>query len=185
MPTCSCGALLTDALMGSGFALIVFDAQGEERVRNTAYADRVAQHPGTGLEERVASAVAHALSAGPDGLREAAAITVDDVRYLIRFVPLPAGLMAEEPLVAAGLVRLSGLPLTVANLVGRYGLTRREAEVARLLARGYSNKAVAAELRVSPYTARNHARAVMVRLGVASRAKAAALVNRDFGPGAG
>lgn len=171
--------------MGSGFALIVFDGAGEERFRNGAYTTRASQHPGGGLEAEVTAVVLDAMARSPAGLREAFGFTVDGVRYLVRFVPLPAGLLADVPLVAAGLVRLSGLPLTTANLMDRYGLTRREAQVARLLAHGYSNKAVATELKLSPYTARNHARAVMARLGVSSRAKAASLVNGDFGPGAG
>lgn len=169
--------------MGSGFALAFYDERGVERFRNPAFEDRVAQHPGHGLEDTVAEAVRSALAQDPPAVRDAIRVTVDRVRYLLRFVPLPAGLLGTEPLFAAGLVRLSGMPLTLANLTARYGLTRREAEVARLLARGYSNKAVAAELGVSPYTARNHARAVMTRLGVGSRAKAASLINADFGPG--
>ncbi len=171
--------------MDSGFALAVFDAHGTEHFRNHAFVERLSQHAGEALEPMVKQAVSDALVQGVVAQRDAIRITADDVLYLIRFVALPGGLITVEPSFAIGLVRQSGMPMTEANLAARYGLTRREAQVARLLARGYSNKAVAVELDLSPYTARNHTRAVMARLGVSSRAKAASLLNSDFGPGVG
>jgi DNA-binding CsgD family transcriptional regulator len=53
------------------------------------------------------------------------------------------------------------------------GLTPRQAEVAVLLARGWSNKRVALELGIRPKTARRHTEAVLRALGVASRAAVA------------
>jgi len=53
------------------------------------------------------------------------------------------------------------------------GLTRREAEVARLLAQRLSNAEVAAALSVSAHTARHHTERVMHKLGVTSRAEVA------------
>lgn len=52
----------------------------------------------------------------------------------------------------------------------RFGLTPREIDVAKLLARGLSNKQVAEELRVSPNTAQSHTRRVLGKLGTRSRA---------------
>ena len=57
----------------------------------------------------------------------------------------------------------------------RLGLTPRQAEVAVLLARRYSDKEIAAALSVSFYTARHHVEAVLGRLGV-SRLQVGALV---------
>ncbi len=56
----------------------------------------------------------------------------------------------------------------------QYGLTEREAEVARLLAEGRRNNAIAAALGISPHTARHHTQRVLAKLGVHSRAEAGA-----------
>ena len=53
------------------------------------------------------------------------------------------------------------------------GLTDREVEVLRLLARGLSRKQVAAQLIISEKTAGHHAEAIYRKLGVSSRAAAA------------
>jgi DNA-binding NarL/FixJ family response regulator len=53
-------------------------------------------------------------------------------------------------------------------------LTRREAEVVRLLGAGCSNKEMALALVVSPNTVRAHLQSISVKFGVSSRAKIAA-----------
>jgi DNA-binding CsgD family transcriptional regulator len=50
-----------------------------------------------------------------------------------------------------------------------FGLTAREASVARLLARRRSNAEIASALNISPYTARRHTENVMHKLSVRSR----------------
>jgi DNA-binding NarL/FixJ family response regulator len=52
------------------------------------------------------------------------------------------------------------------------GLTPREAEVLRLLARGRSNKEIARRLVLGPRTVSNHLEHVCTRLRVSSRAAA-------------
>jgi putative nucleotidyltransferase with HDIG domain len=52
------------------------------------------------------------------------------------------------------------------------GLTAREVEVLRLLARGYSNKEIAEQLVISPHTAGTHVQHVFTKLGVTNRARA-------------
>jgi DNA-binding CsgD family transcriptional regulator len=56
----------------------------------------------------------------------------------------------------------------------RHGLTRRETEVALLLAEGLSNDGLAERLFISPHTARRHTENVLAKLGLHSR-KALAL----------
>ncbi|MGZ4279378.1 MAG: response regulator transcription factor [Solirubrobacteraceae bacterium] len=53
-------------------------------------------------------------------------------------------------------------------------LSRREAEVVRLLADGLDTRAVAAELRLSDVTVRRHVSSAVAKLGVADRAAAIA-----------
>src|SRR6478672_11926371 len=56
----------------------------------------------------------------------------------------------------------------------RYGLTRREHQVADLLARGKSNATIARQLGISAHTARHHTQRVLAKLEVHSRAEAGA-----------
>ncbi|MDF1505902.1 DNA-binding response regulator [Roseisolibacter sp. H3M3-2] len=66
------------------------------------------------------------------------------------------------------------------ELVARFGLTLRQAAVARLLAEGLSNPEIAAALSISRFTARNHAEQVLVKVGVPSRGRVAAALRAAY-----
>lgn len=68
-------------------------------------------------------------------------------------------------------------PFPAGILRDRYNLTRREIEVARLLAEGETNLEVAAALGVSAPTARHHTESVMLKLGVNARGKIAVILS--------
>jgi DNA-binding CsgD family transcriptional regulator len=53
----------------------------------------------------------------------------------------------------------------------RYGLTRKEACVARLIAEDQTNEEIATQLSISPHTARHHTERVLAKLDVRSRTK--------------
>ena len=55
---------------------------------------------------------------------------------------------------------------------GPAGLTAREIDVLRLVARGMSHKEIATQLVISPKTARNHIEHIYVKIGAANRATA-------------
>jgi len=57
---------------------------------------------------------------------------------------------------------------------GPSALTPRELQIAELIARGLSNRAIAAELVISPATAARHVANIFAKLGVTSRAQVAA-----------
>jgi DNA-binding NarL/FixJ family response regulator len=53
------------------------------------------------------------------------------------------------------------------------GLTDREVEVLRLVARGHTNRAIAEELFISPKTVGHHVESIYGKIGVSTRAGAA------------
>jgi DNA-binding NarL/FixJ family response regulator len=59
-----------------------------------------------------------------------------------------------------------------------YGLTDRQLDILRRLARGHTNAQIAAELVLSVRTVDHHVSAVLSKLGVTSRSEAAAAVSR-------
>jgi len=63
------------------------------------------------------------------------------------------------------------------------GLTRREAEVLRLVARGYTNREIAAELVISVKTAGVHVQHILRKLDAPNRREAAAIAHRLALPG--
>ena len=58
----------------------------------------------------------------------------------------------------------------------RAALTQREYEIAELIGGGLSNKAIAAELSISPTTAARHVANIMAKLGFSSRTQIAAWI---------
>jgi DNA-binding NarL/FixJ family response regulator len=52
-------------------------------------------------------------------------------------------------------------------------LSAREVEVLQLLARGFDNNEIAAEMSISPRTAKNHVSSILGKLGVVNRIQAA------------
>ena len=67
-------------------------------------------------------------------------------------------------------MRLAGDREVAAELsLGRFGLTRREAQIVRLLARRATNREIADLLDVSPHTVRHHVENIFAKLGIHSR----------------
>lgn len=64
---------------------------------------------------------------------------------------------------------------TCPNELDRHGLTMRELEVLDLIAKGFSNKRIAAALFLSIHTVKRHVANITSKLGARSRAEAAAL----------
>lgn len=64
------------------------------------------------------------------------------------------------------------------------GLTPRQGEVLRYLARGMSNKNIASELRISQSTVKAHIKELMLRLGATNRTQIVASLNSNYQPDA-
>ncbi|WP_432494774.1 response regulator [Kineococcus gypseus] len=103
--------------------------------------------------------------------------------YLLKDVTLEQLVGAVRALAAGGTLLLPALterllraaaarPAAPADLGAPEPLTRRELEVLRLLAAGWSNKEVAAALHLAPGTVKNHVTAVLLKLGVRDRTRA-------------
>ena len=58
-------------------------------------------------------------------------------------------------------------------------LSPREGEIARLIARGLPNKAIATILEISPWTVNTYLRRIFVKLEVSSRAEMIARIRKD------
>ncbi|HEV2252894.1 MAG TPA: LuxR C-terminal-related transcriptional regulator [Streptosporangiaceae bacterium] len=89
--------------------------------------------------------------------------------------------LASEDAVALALEEGTGPPLSVVETyevaaAPPSSLTRREQQIAALIAAGHSNKDIAAELSISPTTAARHVANILAKLGFRSRTQIAAWV---------
>jgi DNA-binding CsgD family transcriptional regulator len=89
---------------------------------------------------------------------------------LLGFQRLAAARHADA---AAALLRSLGAPIRT-DPKGVGGLTGREVQVLRLVARGLSNQEIATALVISEHTARRHLQNIFAKIGVSSRAAATA-----------
>ncbi|HEY3557853.1 MAG TPA: helix-turn-helix transcriptional regulator [Kribbella sp.] len=89
--------------------------------------------------------------------------------------PAKARALAAETL---PLARALGMTPWTERLQRSDPLSQREREVAVLIARGCSNREIAAELVISERTAQNHVQHILIKLGFANRAQVAAWVSK-------
>ena len=97
---------------------------------------------------------------------------------------------ARTELEALGAVRDADAAAALMRSLGAKGragpraaglLSRRETEALRLLADGLSNREIAARLFISPKTVEHHVSRVYAKLGVSTRAEAAAYAALNLG----
>lgn len=79
---------------------------------------------------------------------------------------------------AAALLRSLGAPVRTGPK-GSAALTKREAEILELIGHGLSNREIADRLYISPRTAEHHVGRILTKLGLRSRAEAAAYAVRS------
>jgi DNA-binding NarL/FixJ family response regulator len=89
------------------------------------------------------------------------------------------GELLRSPQMAARLFRQLGAVRPASLPDSACTLTRREREVSTLLARGLSDKEIAAQLHISLTTAKNHVHVVLEKLQISRRGEAAARLRDD------
>jgi DNA-binding CsgD family transcriptional regulator len=98
--------------------------------------------------------------------------------YRLRGVLLPPEVVpGGAGTILVELERTGNGALREVDLRTQFGLTAREIEVSRLLARGMSDCSIAERLGISTRTAEHHAEHVLRKLGVASRSAVAAVLS--------
>jgi DNA-binding CsgD family transcriptional regulator/tetratricopeptide (TPR) repeat protein len=117
-----------------------------------------------GQRATAAAAALRAAAAAADGHAPLLAqVRLLAERARIPLQPLPVGTPETPP---------------PAQAPARFGLTRRELAVLRLLAAGRTNAQIGAELYISPSTASVHVTSILRKLGVSGRVQAAAVAER-------
>lgn len=158
--------ILMDIRMGSGDGITAC-----REVKAALPETRVLMLTSFGTEEAVLSSIMAGASGfllkntGRDGLLKAVRTLAGGGALLD---PAVTGAMMEK---LASLASKNG-PDELAEL------TEREREVLTLVARGKTNKEIAAELVISEATARNHVSHIFEKLGLTRRSEAAALATR-------
>ena len=98
--------------------------------------------------------------------RRVAALLKADAEVALVGVAEDADIVLSERVLRTG-------PVVVESPNG--ALSARELDVLRLVARGFGNKEIAAELRITTHTVKFHLAAVLEKLGVRSRTEAVSL----------
>lgn len=153
---------------------LVLDREGKLLYRNPSFADLVPLHPDRDTLVDAGREMARGLLSDDERLRfdpETArkAVPVGEDVVLLTAVLVGEGVFDVGPVVLVTLHADEPRPPDGRTLRDRFGLTPRQAEVARLLAGRLSNAEIAERLHVSPNTARHHTEAVMDKLEVRDR----------------
>lgn len=113
---------------------------------------------------------AEAVPVGPHSFAVGPPETVATRRTTYDIYPsrLPRGLLASRPILIVLVNRRVAVP-GIHSIMERFELTRRQAEVAILLAQRSTNAEVAQTLSISPHTARRHTEMVLAKLNLDSR----------------
>lgn len=157
--------------------IAVFGPVGVELHRNAALSALLERVPAAAADleaalRRLAGQLDRRPSSGVADSPPAPAATVATPagRCVLRGTLLQPGAFGPDACVMITVSTAGGPVMPEAAVVReRFGLTRREAEVALLAAAGLSNDAIAERLYISPHTARHHVESVLAKLGVSSR----------------
>ncbi|HUF14138.1 MAG TPA: helix-turn-helix transcriptional regulator [Longimicrobiales bacterium] len=168
---------LTALLDRSGAAFVIIGEDGREVHRNARFAELLEAEPERErLMEATAKLRARAERDADDISRESTLrIQTSCAAYDVSAVSCAPASFGYRTVVVVFIHRHGPAIPSAEQLHQHWGLSEREAEVALLLARGASNKAIGRALGIRPATVRTHGERVFIKLGVHTR-KALGLV---------
>jgi len=174
---------LLDALLRP---ILVADVDGRTLYETPALRECLADVPirdRTQLEGELSSAVtrlrACARTQATDGARPVILnrhVLTQRSEFRLRGVLLPPVVLLGSPGILLELERMAKRTIRTEDLRLRFGLTSRQVEVARLVAKGLSDHAIATRLGISLRTAEHHTEHVLHKLGADCRSAVAALL---------
>lgn len=156
-------------------AVVVFGTDRRELFRNASFVRLCQADPEHDIIVAAVRSIANSLhplvfpgrrAAHAPGTRT---VTTRAAGYDLKGTLLPPGSFGCDPSVMIVVNRMGVELPDPDTLRERFGLTRREAEVALLLAEGLSNADISDRLFVSPHTARRHTANILEKIGVNSR----------------
>lgn len=168
--------------------ILVADAGGQTLHETPALRECLAGAPvreRTELKREIGGAVERLCARARNGATDRAspvvlehAVVTQRSEFRLRGVLLPPGVLGNGAGVLLELERTSKRAIPAGELCLHFGLTARQAEVARLVARGLSDHAIATRLGISLRTAEHHTEHVLRKLGADCRSAVAALLAR-------
>jgi DNA-binding NarL/FixJ family response regulator len=163
----------TDRYLGTLAALIGRPEEAEAHFQAALRLETAAQMPVWVTQTRLAYGRFLAARGAPADLHRARVLLGEASREAERVGMVMVARQAEAALHRLG--ARAGAPAVPATGGGRgETLTGREVAVLRLIVEGRSNREIAERLHISPHTAGNHVRAILVKTGCANRTEAAA-----------
>jgi DNA-binding NarL/FixJ family response regulator len=157
-----------------------FDKPSPQAWQDAAAAFEELERPFSTAYCRWREAEAHVAAGAPRSLAADPARAAYEIARSLRAQPLQhqLELLAERARLYLAEPSQSERTETLSLLRSELGLTRREAQVLELVARGYTNREIAEALYLSVKTASVHVTNILRKLGVRSRVDAAAAAHR-------
>lgn len=167
-------SLLFESCDASDTAILVIDRTGRRLHQTPTLTALLEADPESKSVEQAMERVAHGfkfISDRSDALVESPAVISQTPVNTYRIYGIrPTPDLVQVGAAALILVKPARTPIASADeLQERFHLTRRQAEVAQLLAQRKTNTEIARALCISPHTARHHTEAVLSTLGINSR----------------
>lgn len=174
---------LVDQFAASSTPILVFDRRGTLLYRNESAGALLEGGDATELEAEAARLAVRVTElrepprksrSGPPRLLDEPVIRTAGEQHRLSTTSVPAGSFHRDGVAVVRVERLTPALPAPGLIQRRLGLTPRQAEVARLIARGRTSAEIAEELGISVHTVRRHTEAILSRLELRSRSGVAA-----------